>query len=211
VTEFRGHVNTVYLVDDRIARPMGPWSPAVHALLRHLEHRGYPFSPRFLGIGEHRDEPVEWLGWIDGAEIGAEAYSLESLNAVGAAIRSLHDASAGLELPGTDRWNLPPVTGVPGEIVICHNDLAPRNTICRDGFPVAFIDWDLAGPAPRIWDIVHAIWQYTPLVHGTPPDIARIRALLYGYAMPEIVPARLSEVIARRMDQSASGIDALAD
>jgi hypothetical protein len=31
-----------------ILRPAGPWTPAVHALLRHLEQVGYPASPRVV-------------------------------------------------------------------------------------------------------------------------------------------------------------------
>ena len=31
----------------------------------------------------------------------------------------------------------------PGSVV-CHNDLTPRNTVFREGSPVAFVDFDLA-------------------------------------------------------------------
>jgi len=47
---------------DRLLRPMGPWSPAVHEYLRHLEAAGFDGSPRVLGIEGDR----EVLTFIDG-------------------------------------------------------------------------------------------------------------------------------------------------
>jgi len=31
------------------------------------------------------------------------------------------------------------------------------------GKPIALIDWDLAAPAPRLWDVAHALWRFAPL------------------------------------------------
>ena len=39
---------------ERLLRPMGPWSPAVHEYLRHLEAAGFEGSPRVLGIEDNR-------------------------------------------------------------------------------------------------------------------------------------------------------------
>ena len=47
---------------DRLLRPMGPWSPAVHEYLRHLEAAGFDGAPRLLGIEGDR----EVLTFIDG-------------------------------------------------------------------------------------------------------------------------------------------------
>src|SRR5690348_494408 len=47
---------------NRLLRPMGPWSPAVHEYLRHLEAAGFDGSPRVLGTEDDR----EVLTFIDG-------------------------------------------------------------------------------------------------------------------------------------------------
>jgi hypothetical protein len=41
---------------------MGPWTPTVHALLRHLERVGFAGSPRVVGV----DGDVEILTFIEG-------------------------------------------------------------------------------------------------------------------------------------------------
>jgi hypothetical protein len=47
---------------DRLLRPIGPWSPAVHEYLQHLEAAGFEGSPRVLGTEGNR----EVLTFIDG-------------------------------------------------------------------------------------------------------------------------------------------------
>ena len=41
-----GGINEVVRIGDTVRRPAGPWSPNVHALLRHLE--GFPGVPRVV-------------------------------------------------------------------------------------------------------------------------------------------------------------------
>jgi hypothetical protein len=47
---------------DRLLRPMGPWSPAVHEYLRHLDAAGFEGSPRLPGI----EDDKEVLTFIEG-------------------------------------------------------------------------------------------------------------------------------------------------
>ncbi|MBK8050531.1 MAG: phosphotransferase [Anaerolineales bacterium] len=47
--------------------------------------------------------------------------------------------------------------------VICHNDFAPYNFVYRDDSPIAVIDFDLAGPGPRLRDIAYAAYWLAPL------------------------------------------------
>ncbi len=46
----------VVRVGDTVRRPVGPWTPAVHALLTHLHEVGFRAAPRPLGIdGQGRE------------------------------------------------------------------------------------------------------------------------------------------------------------
>ncbi|BCJ57962.1 hypothetical protein Jiend_13840 [Micromonospora endophytica] len=40
-----GNVSTVVRVGDTVRRNVGPWTPSVHALLRHLEYVGFTGAP----------------------------------------------------------------------------------------------------------------------------------------------------------------------
>ena len=47
-----GNVSTVSRLGDTVRRNSGPWTPAVHALLRHLEKVGFTGSPHALGMDD---------------------------------------------------------------------------------------------------------------------------------------------------------------
>ncbi|GAA1621926.1 hypothetical protein GCM10009679_28590 [Saccharothrix algeriensis] len=40
---------------DRVYRPMGSWSPAVHEFLRHLDSARFGGAPRVLGVEDGRE------------------------------------------------------------------------------------------------------------------------------------------------------------
>ena len=47
--------------------------------------------------------------------------------------------------------------------VICHNDFAPYNLVCTSSKPYAVIDFDMAGPGPRLRDVAYAAFWFAPL------------------------------------------------
>jgi hypothetical protein len=51
-----------------------------------------------------------------------------------------------------------------------HRDYAPNNVVFRDWLPAALIDFDLARPTTRLYDIVNALWYWAPLRTGDPRD-----------------------------------------
>jgi hypothetical protein len=146
----------VQRVGNTIRRATGPWTPAVHALLQHLEAVGFDAAPRVLGIDE---QGREVLTFVEGEET---TWSDDELAVAGRLVRRYHDAVASFMPPPGTSWQA--LVGTPAEHeVVCHNDLSPWNTVYRDGAPVTFLDWDLAAPGPRLWDVAWAIYRYVPL------------------------------------------------
>ena len=56
-----GNAGGAVLAGGTVRRPAGPWTPAVHALLRHLEARGFAGAPRVLGLDEQGREILTYL------------------------------------------------------------------------------------------------------------------------------------------------------
>jgi aminoglycoside phosphotransferase (APT) family kinase protein len=113
-------------------------------------------------------------GVAGGDDMVDELWSDECLVAVAELVRRFHDAAAEFIPPEGARWRRlaeAPDTGP----LVCHNDLAPYNTIYREGRPVAFIDWDVAAPAPPLWDVAHAVWRFVDVTRNA--DAADVPAL----------------------------------
>jgi len=92
----------------------------------------------------------------------------ETLVAVAGFLRRFHDATAGYVPPRDAKWQLVYPDEHRHEL-ICHNDFAPYNMVFADKKPQALIDFDFAGPGPRIWDIAYAVYRFVPLSWA--PDI----------------------------------------
>jgi hypothetical protein len=180
---------------DRIWRPLGPWSPAVHEYLRYLESAGFDGAPRVLGTDGSR----EVLDYLDG-EVAADPHwhpghghrlpaytrSAQALEATARLLSRLHEAAAGF-VPAQAGYRVHPHPPLPGEI-ICHGDLGPWNTVYRGGLPVGFIDWDAAGPATPLADLAAAAWAFVPLAPAS-------QLLEAGFEDPGVLPERLARFV----------------
>lgn len=157
-----GNVNaSVVRVGGTVRRAMGKASPAVHGLLRHLEARGFDGCPRFLGIDEHGREMLTFLP----GEIGFMPYLWEDdapLLAAARLLRSYHDATVSYVPQLNAAWGCI-YADVGRHEVICHNDFAPYNMVCADQKPYAVLDFDMAGPGPRLRDVAYAAYWFAPL------------------------------------------------
>ncbi|MCY6380609.1 aminoglycoside phosphotransferase family protein [Hoeflea prorocentri] len=153
----------VVKVGDTVRRAMTPASPTIHKLLQHLELSGFSACPRFLGIDGHNREI---LTFIEGeTELPPSIWANDlALIATADLLRDYHEATSDFcnadchwtaEYPDTARHE-----------VICHNDFAPYNLIFNGDMPVAMIDFDLAGPGPRMRDIAYAAYWSAPLAFG---------------------------------------------
>jgi hypothetical protein len=195
----RGGVNVVRRVGDTVRRPVGPWTPAVHALLRHVAAAGFTGAPRVHGIDAGGREILDFLpGEVGDAAPAGEA----AVAAAGRLLRAYHDATAGFVAPPDARWYLPPRE--PAE-VICHGDAATYNCVFRGGLPVAWIDFDTAHPGPRVWDAAYTAYRFVPLSAGggaggeVRARAARLREFLDGYGDGLGGPARVLDVAAERL------------
>lgn len=218
-----GNVSTVVRVGNTVRRTLGPWSPAVHELLRHLESRGFSGAPRFLGIDERGREVLTFTnGEMGNYPLKAYMWSDEVLQEAAHLLRRFHAESvAFVPSPGaTWQFEYPDVTQ---HEVICHNDVAPYNVVYVDGRPVALIDFDTAGPGPRLWDVTHAAYRFVPLLHidndvmrqaglTNPATQARRLKLFcsaYGLAQPravlEMLEPRLQAMCTTIIELAAAG------
>lgn len=179
-----------------VLRDSAPWSGSVHALLRHLESVGFDGAPRVVGTGfDARGREV--LTYIPGKFVDPGPWTLDGVAAVGKLLRDLHRASASFEPPSFAAWQ-PSYRRELGRAprIIGHGDLGPWNIVARKGLPVAFIDWDFAGPVDPLVELALAAWLNARLhddivaeAEGLPPLDERakhLRALLDGY---ELLPA----------------------
>lgn len=151
-----GNISAVSKVDGTVRRGTGPWTPAVHALLHYLEKVGFDGAPRVLGMDERGREVLSYIPGEVPDRASPEVVTEGVLAEVGQLLRGYHEAVRGFELPVGVSWHYPELPGA--RTVVCHNDVSPRNTVFRGGRPVAFLDWDLASPAPPAWDLVQAAW-----------------------------------------------------
>lgn len=179
-----GNVNEVVRVGDTVRRSNRPHR-YVHELLLHLEKEGFHQAPRYLGIDAAGREILSYLdGDVSGndyPEIASYMWSDDALTAIARLLRNYHDAT--LNFSTTAR----PGNRYPGigekkkeeemecvqavneeEEVICHNDFALYNLVFRDGLPQGIIDFDLACPGPRLWDIAYTLYTCVPLANFSP-------------------------------------------
>lgn len=138
---------------------MYPWSPAVHALLRHLEAVGFPHSPRVLGVDEDGCEVLTYLEGESGPEGWGKVVDDAGLTRFARLLRDYHDAVAGFRPDEGLKWS----TGESGsDEVICHGDFGPWNVVWQGERPTGILDWDYARPGTRIHDVAYALEYVAP-------------------------------------------------
>jgi hypothetical protein len=174
-----GAVNEVVRVGTTVRRTTTARSGYVRDLLALFERSGWAGAPRFLGTDERcRDTftHIEGRAALTAGERAA-AGTDACLVQVARLVRQFHDLTHGTPQAG-------------GQDVVCHNDLAPKNTVYSvegDAWhPLALIDWDLAAPGERIHDVAHVCWQYLDLgpdVTDVPEAARRMRLVCDAYGL----------------------------
>jgi Ser/Thr protein kinase RdoA (MazF antagonist) len=174
----------------------------VHALLRHLEAADFDAAPRVVGTGFNPDGR-ETLTYVPGDFSGgrppwtspsAGPWSIEACAKLGMMVRRLHDAMSTFQPPAGASWfDWSGEEIGPGPRIISHRDLGPWNIVANGSLPVAFIDWDRAGPVAPLTELAHVCWMnarlYDDVVAATeglpsPEERARcLRAIVDGYRL----------------------------
>jgi len=156
-----GNVSNVYRSGNTVRRELKPDSRKIHKLLKHLENKGYSYAPKFLGIDEKGREILSFIeGEAGNYPLKKYMWSDDVLIEIGKMLRLYHDAVCDFSFD--DSWKS--IDNTPKQFeVLCHNDFAMYNIIFNDERPIGIIDFDVAGPGPRLWDMAYTLYTCVPL------------------------------------------------
>jgi hypothetical protein len=180
-----GGRTTVTREGNVVFREAGAWTPSVHALLRYLENAGFCGAPQVIGSGFDA-WGRETVAYIEGSFVHPHAWPDEGLVAIGCLLRALHDATATFQPPENAVWRAwcGRELNASGRRVFGHCDLGPGNIVARQEKPVAFIDWEVAGPVDPLVEFAQACWLNVQLHdddiaerQGLPSAVSRARQM----------------------------------
>ena len=106
-----GLVSSVVRVGGTVRRSTGPWTPAVHALLRHLERVGFDGAPRLMRVDQIGREILSYVPGEVPGRASPEAATEQVLEGVGRLLRRYHGFVSGFELPTGVSWHHDPLPG----------------------------------------------------------------------------------------------------
>jgi hypothetical protein len=215
-----GNTGGAVRIGDTVRRLPGPWTPSVHALLRHLEDVGFDAAPRALGFD---DQGREVLSFLPGEVVGTArpwpswVHSDDALCQVAGWLRNFHAAVASFVPTANAVWR-EAGTWRPG-LIVGHNDAAPYNAAWADGRLVGFFDWDFAAPVTPEWDLAFTAFAWVPLharrvvtaegftAFADRPRRLRLFLDTYGWSGPV---GHFIETVRQRVSASAQGIRRIA-
>lgn len=202
----------VVRVGDTVRRPLKPASKSVRKLLLHLEAQGFTNAPRFLGVDE---KYREILSYIEGSTGSFDFIWSDNraLLAIARLLREYHSAVSGFDFSQLD-WAYEYSDADRHELV-CHNDFAPYNMVFGDS--ISIIDFDLAGPGPKLRDVAYSAYWAVPLAFGAGDLSAfactdlengsqRLKLFCseYGVEVDESLIEMVSEVLCHMADKDAA-------
>ncbi|MFI6455863.1 phosphotransferase [Streptosporangium amethystogenes] len=209
----------VVRVGDTVRRPSRASTASVHALLRHLERSGFEGAPRALGVDERGREVLSYVeGGSAARPLPGYALSGESLAALARLLRGFHDAAEGFVPPPGAVWEGGSNDDAAPKL-IGHCDVNLDNVIFRDGLPVALIDFDMARPTTRLFDVVTTLRHWAPI--ADPVDLEplqrrlevgpRLRLFCDAYGLAPRDRRRLLDLARLRFDRSYQVMRARAE
>ncbi len=217
-----GTVNNVTRMGDTVYRSGGPWVKAVHAVLDHLEAKGFPYSPRVRGVADDGREKISFLAGASMMRPWQPVMMAEDgLIQAALMLKQFHEATQDLILPEGTRWRSGNAAKR-GDQVIRHGDLGPWNTLWEADRLTGLVDWDLAEPGLPLTDLAQLAYYFIPLrgergwreagFHDAPDYVGRLNALCdaYGAVGPADVTSELLHLhdteVHRIMDLDTQGV-----
>lgn len=151
----------VVRVANTIRKSIRASSSTIHQLLKFLESEGFASSPRYFGID---DKGREILSYLEGrCEISDTVWhSWDVLASTAHLLREMHDVTARYQTTDEDQWAYEYPDKSKHE-VICHNDFGLYNLVINEDQCTGVIDFDLAGPGPKLRDVAYAAYWLVPL------------------------------------------------
>jgi hypothetical protein len=202
-----------------VRRPMKACSASVHALLRHLEDVGFEGAPRVLGADGQDTEILSFVkGHVPARPLPAYAVSDAALAELAGLLRRFHDAVSSFVPPPGAPWEDGSAFDDAPELV-GHCDVTPGNVVfreetCEGGparlVPYALIDFDMARPTTRLFDVVTTLRHWAPLADPVDRDPlqldldvgARLRLFCDAYGLAWRDRLRVLEKARTRFDRS---------
>ena len=120
-----GNVGGAVRIGGTVRRPTGRWTPAVHALLAHLDAVGLDGVPRVLGVDEREREVLTYLEGRP-VEVDDEAPSDELLVSAVEWLGRFHAAVATYRPAGVVGWRQVR-RAIGADEIVCHNDPGAYN------------------------------------------------------------------------------------
>ena len=198
-----GNVGGAVRIGDRVHRPTGPWTPAVHALLEHVATR-VPHVPRVHGLDGLGREVLSYLpGRV--VDIDTEQLTAGQIVSLVSWTRTFHEAVEGFSHDGP--WRFFPVDE---PTLVGHNDIAPYNA-CFDGDELTGVfDWDFAGPTTPLLELAFIAWNCVPLWADIDSEVAARRLELIAATYGGADPRQILDAVPRRIQIMLDGIPVAA-
>jgi aminoglycoside phosphotransferase (APT) family kinase protein len=146
-----------------VRHPLQPWSPAVHALLAHLESVDFTAAPRLVAV-EADTEVLTFLPGESGADGWAKVVDEDGLRAAARLLRRYHDAVRTWQPADADAlvWADGSTGGGDAGRIVCHGDFGSWNIVWDGIEPVGLLDWEYAHVAPALSDVAYALEYMAP-------------------------------------------------